>query len=168
MIAEAGTALTSLKTAMDMLKGVRALKSEADINEAVIDIQRLLLDTQAAALADKERQFALVDRISKLETQLAAKLRWENEKQRYQLTEFSTGRYAFVLKDNLSGGEPAHKLCAKCFTDDRKSILQTANKHSGGESVYCQHCKEKTTLSTFPPAKTSTAPRSSWIDSRGF
>ena len=53
MIAEAGAAISGVKVAIDMAKGIAALKSEAEINQAVIDIQRTLLDVQSAAIEDK-------------------------------------------------------------------------------------------------------------------
>lgn len=165
MIAEAGAALGSIKTALDMLKGVRVLKSETDINLAVIDIQRTLLEAQAAAVDDRERQMGLLGRIAKLEAKLAERDEWEREKRRYRLTEFSDGRFAYVLIDELANDEPSHKLCAKCYNDGRKSILQTVNKHSGGESVWCQSCKEKTILAEFPKQHAQTVRvRRAWID----
>src|SRR4051812_25308579 len=115
MIVEAGAAVGGIKTALDMLKGVRALKSETEVNQAVIDIQRILLEAQSAAVEDKERQIGFLDRIAKLEARLAERHGWETEKRRYRLTEFSTGRFAYVLVDEMAGDEPTHKLCAKCF-----------------------------------------------------
>lgn len=165
MISETGAALTSIKTAMDMLKGVRALKSEADINLAVIDIQRTLLEAQAAAVDDKERQMGLLDRIANLEAKLAERQQWDEEKRRYRLTEFSEGRFAYVLISEVAKDEPSHKLCAKCYNEGRKSILQTVNKQSGGESVWCQCCREKTILAEFPKQYAQTVRiRRPWIN----
>ena len=164
MFAEAGAAVGSIKTALDMLKGVRSLKSEADINQAVIEVQRILLDAQSAAVDDKSRQIELLNRISDLEARLAKAEEWESEKRRYRLTEFSTGRFAFVLVEDLGEGEPHHKLCAKCFTEKRKSILQTVRKHSGGESVYCQHCTQEMVLTEFPPDPVISVRRDRYIE----
>lgn len=165
MIVEAGAALGSIKTALDMLKGVRALKSETDINLAVIEIQRILLEAQAAAIDDRERQMGLLDRIAKLEAKQAAREEWKDEMRRYRLTEISDGRFAYVLVEEMANDEPSHKLCVKCFNEGRKSILQTLNKHSGGESVWCQHCKEKTILAPFQNQHAQTVRnRRPWIE----
>lgn len=161
---EAGAALGSIKSAMDMLKGIRSLKSETEVNQAIIDIQRILLDAQTAAIEDKQRQLGLLARVSELEARVANISKWDEERARYKLTEFSEGRYAYVLKEEASREEPSHKLCTTCFNDGRKSLLQTVNKHSGGESVYCQHCKQKTILSNFPPAQVISTGRRPWID----
>jgi hypothetical protein len=168
MLTEAGAAVGSIKTALDMLKGVRSLKSETDINQAVIEVQRILLEAQSAAVDDKARQIELLNRISDLEARLAEGEEWESEKRRYRLTEFSTGRFAFVLADDFAEGEPAHKLCAKCFTERRKSILQTLRKHSGGESVLCQHCKQEMVLAEFPPDPVLTVRRDRYIDLQDY
>lgn len=164
MLAEAGAAVGSIKTAIDILKGVRSLKSEADVNQAVIDVQRILLEAQSAAIDDKSRQIEMLKRISDLEARLAESDEWQAEKRRYRLTEFSTGRFAFVLAQDLAAGEPTHKLCAKCFTERRKSILQTVRKHSGGESVYCQDCKQEMVLSEFPSDPVITVRRDRYIE----
>lgn len=164
MLAETGAALTSIKTAIDMLKSVRALKSETEINLAVIEIQRILLDAQSAAFDDKERQMGLLSRIAELEARLGERAGWEKEQARYRLTEFPTGRLAYVLKDEMAGDEPRHKLCAKCFTEGRKSILQTVDKHSGGESVFCQNCKVEITLTAFPVEPIQRVRRSRYIE----
>ena len=163
-ITEAGAALASIKSAMEMLKGIRSFKSETEINQAVIDVQRVLLEAQASAIEDKQRQSDLIGRVNELEARLADVSKWAAEQARYHLTEFSVGRFAYVLKEEASNGEPSHKLCAKCFSDSRKSILQTVKKHSGGESVYCQHCKQKTILQEFAPPEVHTTGRRPWIN----
>ena len=52
MITEAGAAISGIKAAFDIAKGMSALKSETEINQAIIGIQRVLLEAQQAALQD--------------------------------------------------------------------------------------------------------------------
>jgi hypothetical protein len=163
-ITEASAALSGIKTAVDMLKGVQALKSESDVNQAIINIQRVLLDAQSSALSDKEKQMELIARIDELERKIAEDHDRQADKKRYKLTEFPTGRFAYVLREGDSSGEPPHKLCAKCFEEGQKSILQVRHKHSGGESVQCPRCKETIVLSAFPEVKVErVSRRNSWM-----
>ena len=152
-IVEAGAALSSIKTAIEMVRGVHSLKTGTDINLAIISIQQTLLDAQSAALQDREKQMELLSTIAELSKRLDARNALEQDKGRYTLTEFPTGRFAYVLKPEAANGEPSHKLCTTCFNDGKKSILQVKQKHSGGESVICPTCKEALTLSPFPPIR---------------
>lgn len=163
-IAEMSGAFGGIKAALDMVKGLQALKSEADINGAVINIQRTLLEAQGAALEDRERQMELIARIEILERRLRDLDDVQVDKSRYALTEFPTGRFAYVLKDEAANGEPAHKVCVKCLDEGKKSVLQTVHKHSGGESVHCPSCKEKLVLHPFPEIEIPRFRRSSWMD----
>jgi hypothetical protein len=147
-MAEAGAVFGSLKATLDIAKCIHSLKSETDINQAVIEIQRMLLEAQQAALADQQERASLVGKIAELERKIDLHNAWENEKDRYRLAEFSEGRHAYVLKEGREDGEPKHKLCAKCYNEGRKSILQTI-RSNGGEKVRCQTCKEDTTLTPF-------------------
>lgn len=161
-ITEASAAISGIKTAMDMLKGIHSLKSEADINSAVINIQRTLLDAQASALIDREKHMELLSRIEQLDKQISSGNKWDEERARYELKEFPTGAFAYVLCEGKANGEPPHKLCTKCFHEGKKSILQVKHKRSGGESVTCTNCNQTMTLSPFPPVQIDYG-TSSWL-----
>ena len=153
VISEASAAIGSIKTALDIAKAIAGLKSATDVNSAVIDIQRALLDAQTAAFDDRERQADQQRRIAELENKLSQVHQWEGEKSRYKLTETETGALVYALLPEHANGDPEHRLCVKCFNEDRKSILQVHRRHSGGEIVQCHHCNIKMTLSPFPPVR---------------
>jgi hypothetical protein len=149
MIAETISALTGIKVAMDIAKGVSSLKTETEINQAIIDIQRALLDAQAGAFEDRQAIAKLTDEIMDLTKQLAAKADWNKEKERYVLTESEKGTFFYQLKVHSANGEVLHKVCATCFEKGGKSILQTIRKARGGEVVQCQTCEKDIKLSDF-------------------
>lgn len=163
-LTEITSALGGIKAATDMVKGLYSLKNEADINQAVINIQRTLLEAQSLAMQDRERQMELLSRIDELERKIADIENKNSDRNRYKLTEFPTGRFAYVLDEENGNGEPVHKLCVKCWEDGQKSVLQVKYKHSGGESVYCPRCKDSLLLSPFPEVKIERVRRSSWMD----
>lgn len=150
MIGEASAAISSIKAALDIAKGVSSLKTATDVNLAVIDIQRALLDAQLAAFEDRERHAVQQQRIAELEAKLSQIDQWEAEKARYVLTETPTGKLVYALKPDCANGEPDHRICVKCFNENRKSVLQVTARHSGGEAVICENCQTKATLSPFP------------------
>ena len=149
MIAEAGAAISSIKVAMDMAKAISALKSETEINQAIIDIQRTLLEAQSGAIEDKLRIAELTEQNSLLSKQAQIVSRWENEKQRYRLTKSSKGAFTYNLKSEFANDEIDHRLCATCFEAGKKALLHTIAKGSGGEVVKCQTCQSELTLSDF-------------------
>ncbi len=149
MIAEAGAAISGIKVAMDMAKGIATLKSEAEINQAIIDIQRALLDAQSAALDDKQTIARLADELSAVKREMQGFQKWENEKARYVLTKSKMGAFTYDLRPESANGEVFHRLCVKCFESGSKSFLHTTANHGGGEIVECKSCKAQLMLADF-------------------
>ena len=148
-VTEASAAIGGIKAAIDIAKGIGSLKSEAERNQAVIEIQRSLLDAQNAAFDDKQTIAALVSKAEKLERQIQTATNWDVEKARYVLTKSELGAYTYDLKPEFSDSETLHRLCVTCFEEGKKSILHTTNKHSGGEQVTCGRCKNQLQLAKF-------------------
>ena len=149
MITETMSAIGGIKTAIDMAKGINALKSEAEINQAIIDIQRTLLEAQGAAFSDKQTIANLSEEKKALETQLRNIGDWDTEKQRYVLTRSEMGAFTYDLRPEFSSEEVAHRICATCFGNGKKSILHVTANHGGGEIVECKVCKSHFTLRDF-------------------
>ncbi len=155
MITETISAIGGIKTAIDMAKGISALKSGAEINQAIIDIRRTLLEAQSAAFSDKEAIAKLSEEKKALETQLRNIGDWDTEKQRYVLTRSEMGAFTYDLRPELANGEVAHRLCATCFGNDKKSILHVIANHSNGEIVQCKNCDSKFVLKDFKPTQSN-------------
>ena len=168
MIVETVSVLGGIKTAMDMAKGIAALKSETEINQAIINIQQALLDVQAAAFSDKEVIARLNGEVSALEKQIQDSTDWEIVKARYVLTISKIGAYTYDLKPDLVSEEIFHRLCTKCFEDGTKSILHTRAKHSGGEIVVCPKCQFELILSDFEQTIQTVPRRSRHDELSGF
>lgn len=133
MVAEFGVGLSAIKTALDIAKGMLDMKNEAEINSAVIDIQRQLLEANAA-------YSALTSRIRELEEESMRMKNWEGEKQRYQLTELPPGIFAYVIKPGMEGAEPVHHICANCYNKNVKSLLHNLGSSNGLTRWKCHEC----------------------------
>jgi hypothetical protein len=147
MITEVTAAFSSIKAALDIAKGAGALKTETDVNEAIVTIQRGLLEAQGASFEARREIDRLTGRISELEKELERHQRWERESSRYRLEESPFGSFTYVLKPDAANGEPIHRLCVTCFNEGRKSVLHTVTKGRGGETVMCQKCDKSLRLS---------------------
>jgi formate dehydrogenase maturation protein FdhE len=156
-IPEASAAVSGLKAAYDMARGVQALAKDVDLKLATIDLMASIVSAQQSALQAVEAQAEMQKRVAELEAKLAVRDEWDAQRARYKLTTFPTGVMVYVLDPEQAADEPDHKLCPTCFHDGRKSILQVTAKHSGGEIVECQTCQKKLKLSPFPPVQIPTA-----------
>jgi len=58
--------VSSLSTAMTMAKGFFALKSEAERQQLVIDLQKKILEAQALAMGARNAQDGLIDEVNYL------------------------------------------------------------------------------------------------------
>lgn len=146
MVGEIATALTSLKTAFDIAKGINEIAKSADIQSAVIGLQSQILNAQQYAMAAGEREAELKAEIARLESKIQGLQSWAKEQRRYELLDLRRGFYAFVLKESEQKGVPVHALCANCFGKGTKSILQTNGQINVHQHAWnCMSCK-----SSFP------------------
>jgi hypothetical protein len=134
MAAELITGLSAFKAMFDAAKGLKDINDTTIRNGAIVELQEKILTAQA-------QQTALVERVSELEKEVAAYKDWDREKERYQLTDFGCGTFAYSLKPNMANGEPPHRICAQCYQGRHKGFLQSHGRFSGGrEKVECLGC----------------------------
>jgi len=121
-------------------------KALKDVNDATIR-NGAIIELQEKILAAREAQTMLLERISDLEKEVANFKTWDTEKQKYEMKMVAPGSMVYALKIQIQGAEPPHYICAKCYEDRKKSILQRkpANpigaQHFGEKDTYtCPRC----------------------------
>jgi hypothetical protein len=119
MVGEILASLGAFKTMLDMAKALKDINDATIRNGAVIELQEQILAAQ-------ETQTAALERIRELKEEVASYETWSAEKQRYELKAVHPGAFAHVLKPAMSSSEPPHWLCAKCYQDRKKYLLQSA------------------------------------------
>lgn len=130
-------AVTSLQVAGNIAKGFLQLKSMAEVQGKVIELQTVILSAQQSALAAQSEQFAMVEQVRSLEEEIARVKAWEGQKQRYKLTQPWEGAFVYALKKSMSRGEPAHWLCTHCYAEGRGSMLQFGYQKDRGSGYFC-------------------------------
>ena len=119
-------AITSLRMANDIARGLIAIRDENLRNEKVIELQRVILAAQSDALSAQSDQLTLLQQIGDLEKKIADFETWDAEKHKYELKCISRlGAVAFMLTPEARGSEPPHWLCAQCYENRKKSIVRT-------------------------------------------
>lgn len=117
------------------LKGVETIKNmvtSADAKRQAAELFEIILAGQRSALEESVKQRALLETVRDLEEKLRRSETWETEKLRYSLAQPFSGSAVYALKKSTANGEPPHYLCANCYTDGKKSILNLvpSNSHS--------------------------------------
>jgi hypothetical protein len=151
-IAEIGTAISGLKGALDIVKGLNAASGAVAVNDAKIALQSTIIEAQGSLLAAQETQAANLRRVEQLEQEIVRLKDWSAERERYHLVDIYRGSVAYMFQPEMDEGEPAHWLCANCFDQGKKSFLQFKGqgRTSGGrtdEATYgCDACKAAVTV----------------------
>ncbi len=136
----AGT-VSALKGAMDISKAMIGLHDAQAIQSKIIELNAQILEAQSSAFLANEERSTLIEHVRQLEKEVADLKAWEAEKQRYQLAELTTGVTAYAIKEEMRGAEPSHHICASCYQEGHKSILQREIRNPGMAHVdVCQRC----------------------------
>lgn len=136
-----GAAVSSLRAAGDIAKGLISLHTMAEVQAKAIELNGKIIDAQHKIFEANAAQTALVDRVRELEGQIARMKDWDAQQERYQLARPYTGVPAYALKKAMSNGEAAHYLCANCFQSGKRSFLQHGKDKIGFVTLACAACK---------------------------
>ena len=134
--------ITSLKAAADISKSILKIKSMTEIQDKIAELQDALLKAQNSAISATNAQLDLQEKVRKLEEQLKAANDWGDQKRRYSLaTPWGGAAQVYALKRSVSGGEEPHFLCANCFHNKRRVILNPTQRGNGWVLMACPSCK---------------------------
>lgn len=92
-------------------------KVDPEIKKGIVDLLDNLLEAQQTNLA-------LQEKLALLRTELHAMKAAQDDLERYVLTQTPGGALVYAVRDPGRTGEPAHTLCANCYTGGKKSVLQ--------------------------------------------
>ena len=115
MITEIQAGYPGAKAALDIAKGFLALRSEADRNQAIIEIQRHVMDAHRALFAAEQEHAASLKRIDSLEAEIVRMKDWSGQMVRYEARNVSGGAITYMLKAGMENGEEPHLALRKVF-----------------------------------------------------
>jgi hypothetical protein len=150
MASEILAGLGALKTAFDMAKGLKDINDAVIRNGAVIELQEQILAAQRA-------QAELIECIRHLEEDVAKFETWNTEKEKYELKQLAPmgAALAYAIKPDAQGSEPFHCICATCYQNQKKSILQFRRvviPFSSQHILGCPVCNTEVHSVSWPPA----------------
>ena len=118
------TALSAIKRAGELTKSLTQATSIEEVRNHAFDLQRQILSGQELLLAAIQHQAERLDRTHKLEERLAQGGEWTATKSRYRLKNVGLGAFIYAPEPGGNTGEPEHWLCARCFDNRQRSVLQ--------------------------------------------
>jgi len=142
-VADFSAMFTSLRAVVDLTKLIVNAHDAAIRREKGFELQDQIIAAPDRIIAVQTAHTALIGRVGELEKEVADLRAWDAEKQKYKLTKLSqwTDVLGYMLKEQASAGEPAHFLCANCFEDRVKSILQPEDRMVPYAAVlFCPRC----------------------------
>jgi len=136
------SAISALKGASDLAKGLLGSKIDTAVQAKVIELNQLILEAQSQVFASRERLFEAEHQIRLLKEQIADLKSWKENTERYTLIyPWSNAASVYSLNESCSNGESPHYLCTACFTKKQKSILQEKKNPRGFCLMVCPICK---------------------------
>lgn len=100
------------------------LGNTAESQQKLLELNSVILAAHESAFRAQAHESALLEENGTLKEELRSLSKWEEEKQRYQLHSFESGGFAYALKGSAKGDDPPHWICATCYQEGRKTILQ--------------------------------------------
>ena len=137
---EFSAAIQSVKVLGDILKAAQELKDSTALVAAVNEVHNKLSVAYESVINSQQSRSALQERVAELEKELNEIKDWKAEIERYQLTEFGHGVFAFTVKPGMENNEPPHKLCAACLQKRQKGYLQFSGRDGYGDHFRCSMC----------------------------
>lgn len=135
------TAWASMKAASEIASALFNAKVDAAAKDQILEMRGLIASSLDAVISAKEEVQAARDAERKATDKLLSYENWLEERKRYQLTSPSSGLVVYALKEAEANGEPPHYLCATCYQNAKKSILQGARGAQAFTSWYCPVCR---------------------------
>lgn len=137
-------AITGFQTAFNLIKSINQLGKSIEIGKITFELQEVILTLQNDMSLIIAEKFAMIEEIDSLKKEITAIKAWESEKHKYELKSIVTGIFAYVIKESMKGAEPIHQICAKCYENGHKSILQSENRNPGRCHVLiCNQCNSE-------------------------
>ncbi len=133
-------AVSGLKQLSSLVQGFNQLKTEAEVAQKTLELNRVLTAVQQDLFAAHAAYTAAISRINELEKELVRMENWTAEQQRYQLHQPYPGSFVYRVKPEMQRGEPIHDICAQCYQQGIKSILQFTGIEKGWHKYSCHRC----------------------------
>jgi len=134
--------ISSISALIKIAKGLQSVRDQHQISQATSELLERILSVQGDALSLQEQHFSLIHEKEKIEKKLSEFEDWKNTQSQYSLFRTLYGKVVYVPNESHKSSEPKHWLCANCFNERKKSILQPQND-GNNFTFFCPKCKTR-------------------------
>ena len=127
--------LASTVQLINLAKAAVSTRDEAKLIDLKIDLGNAILELQEKQAAVISQNQAALLANEEFKKEIAAFDKWEQDSKRYKLHSLEGSNFVYALQNGQAHGQPAHWLCAACFHDRVKSILQSQDQY--GQNWNC-------------------------------
>lgn len=132
---------------IEIVKAVQGVKDSVEANDAVLKLQGDLITLQGKVFILHELHSQTLQENSDLKDKVREFEDWATQAENYELRDFGGHTFAYALKTEVDTAEPDHYLCATCYQERKKSILQFSfQTNSGQDKYHCNICGNSTLL----------------------
>lgn len=135
--------IASIKAAYDIAKGIGALHTVTERNEAVSKVLEILISVQQDTLSMQQERFLLQQEKETLLKKISEFEQWDQTAAQYELKEIAPGVFVYSLKKDTESTDPAHYLCVNCYTNRQKGFLIQLEPVFSGTHYKCSKCDKE-------------------------
>jgi hypothetical protein len=146
--------LNAVKALTDIAKTMIGLRDSTKILETSVELNSKIADVQIALNTALAEQTTLIQTIHEHEEEIARLKAWDSEKDRYELKDLGSGSLVYMIKPDAQVSEPPHCLCARCYQDGKKRIMQNTGEFAPahyGRIWRCPDCVGAINIREWPP-----------------
>jgi hypothetical protein len=131
----------NLNAGLQVVKAIVGMKVDAAVTAKTVELQGILATAMSQVLELQQGLIAAHARVRELEAEKSSRSAFDADAGRYDLRAVAEGGFAYALKSDAANGQPEHWLCASCFDQRKKSILQYAKADLGRKIYACPNCQ---------------------------
>lgn len=139
--AEISTAITSIKTATEIVKGIIALNKDVEIKQKADDLLDVIISLKFMIIDLQSKYNEITKTKSDIEKKYMELLSWDKTASQYELKEITTGVFVYIPNESHHPAGAKYWLCTNCFESQQKSILQFDKKFMSRDQYVCPRCK---------------------------
>ncbi|CDM42398.1 hypothetical protein [Ectopseudomonas oleovorans] len=143
-------ALTAVSSLMTLSKDISNAKTDHEIAVKTGELNERLGGALQQLITAQTGYLALLNEKGELEAELLKIKDWAHEKQRYQLHKTEAGGLLYRIKPEMQGAEPEHEICANCYENGIKSLLQSAPDANWHLMLACHRCNSLVKVKRYP------------------
>lgn len=142
------TAYNGIKTALGAVQTFYKLRLSIEEVERLNTVVSALTAAQIDLMDVQAKYSAIVGSVDDLKKEVERLRAWDSDKCNYELKAIGPGRstdvFVYSRKEGVLPLEPPHNLCANCYQNSVKSILQGELRNPGMARVLvCHRCNSQ-------------------------